>query len=115
MERRTRHRRGRRERRDEGTRIPVDIILNKYIKGRPYLCRASNLGPGGLLVHRVREPRSPETRVGLQFQLPGDDRVITCAGEIVFEHEWAEASGIRFTSMAPEHRALLDEFLARAA
>lgn len=115
MERRSRHRRGKRERRQVGVRVPVDIILNKYIKGRPYLCRATNLGRGGLLVHRVREPSSEETRVGLQFQLPGDDRVITCAGEIVHEHAWADASGVRFTCLSPEHQALIDAYLARAA
>jgi hypothetical protein len=92
-------------------RVPVDIILNKYIKGRPYLCRASNLSAGGLLVHRVREPKSEETRVGLQFQLPGDERVITCAGEIVYEHDWVDASGIRFTSVSPEHQALIEAFV----
>lgn len=114
MNRRSRHRRNR-ERRHKGSRVPVDIILNKYVKGRPYLCRASNISRGGLLVHRVREPESAETRVGLQFQLPGDNRVITCAGEIVHEHGWVNASGIRITSISPEHRALLDCFLERAA
>jgi hypothetical protein len=98
-----------------GKRVPVDIILNKYIGGRPYLCRATNLSRGGLLVHRVREPSSAETRVGLQFQLPGDDRVITCAGEIVYEHDWVDASGIRFTSVAPEHQAIINSFLEQAA
>lgn len=99
------------ERQRKSGRVPVDIILNKYIKGRPYLCRASNLGAGGLLVHRVREPKSEETRVGLQFQLPGDDRVITCAGEIVYEHDWVDASGIRFTSVSAEHLALIEAFV----
>ena len=113
MNRRSRHRTSR-ERRHVGDRVPVDIILNKYVGGRPYLCRASNIGPGGLLVHRVREPASQETRVGLQFQLPGDDRVITCAGQIVHEHNWIDASGIRITSISAEHQALLDSFVAGA-
>jgi len=91
------------------------MILNKYIRGRPYLCRATNLGSGGLLVHKIREPRSDEVRVGLQFQLPGDDRVITCAGEIVHQHAWIDAAGIRFTSISPEHQALIDEFVRRAS
>jgi hypothetical protein len=95
----------------QGTRISVDILLNKYVKGRPYLCRATNLSRHGLLVHRVREPASSETNVGLQFQLPGDDRVITCAGEVVFEHDWLSATGIRITAIAPEHQALLDAYV----
>lgn len=95
-------------------RVSVDLLLNKYIKGRPYLCRASNLSRSGLLVHRVREPRSAETHVGLQFQLPDDDRVITCAAEIVYEHDWLPASGVRITAIAPEHQALLDAFIERS-
>jgi hypothetical protein len=94
------------------SRIFVDLLLNKYIKGRPHLCRASNLSRRGLLVHRVHEPSSREVSVGLQFQLPGQDRVITCAGEIMYEHHWLRASGVRITSIAPEHQELIDAFIA---
>jgi len=114
MEQRSRHRQGKRERRQQTTtRAPVDLILNKYVRGRPYLCRASNLSSGGLLVHRVNEPKNCELRVGLQFQLPGDDRVITCSGEIVHEHAWVNATGIRFTCVSVEHQALIDAYLQR--
>ena len=92
-------------------RVPVDIILNKYIKGRPYLCRASNISRKGLLVHRVHEPMNREASVGLQFQLPGCERVITCAGQVVFEHEWLTANGIWITSIAPEHQDLIDAYV----
>ena len=92
-------------------RVPIDILLNKYVKGRPYLCRATNISRRGLLVHRIHEPQLPETHIGLQFQLPGDDRVITCAGQITYEHSWLTASGIRFTSVAPEHQQLIDSFI----
>ena len=92
-------------------RVSIDLLLNKYVRGRPYLGRATNLGRGGLLLHRIREPLSDERSIGLQFQLPGDDRVITCAGEIVHEHQWADATGVRFTSIAPEHQAAIDSFL----
>jgi hypothetical protein len=92
-------------------RVPIDIILNKYIKGRPYLCRASNLSRRGLLVHRVNEPRARELEVGLQFQLPSSERVITCAGKIVFEHGWLAASGVKITAIAPEHQELIDAFI----
>ncbi len=95
------------------SRVSIDILLNKYIKGRPYLCRASNLSRHGLLVHRVHEPLTRERNVGLQFQLPDDERVITCAGEVVYEHDWLSANGIRITAIAPEHQALIDAFLER--
>jgi hypothetical protein len=96
----------------QGSRFSVDILVNKYLKGRPYLCRATNLSRGGMLVHRLVEPANDETYVGLQFQLPGDERVITCGGQIVFEHGWIKASGIRFTSLAPEHYQRIDRFLS---
>jgi c-di-GMP-binding flagellar brake protein YcgR len=94
-----------------GHRVSVDILLNKYVKGRPYLCRATNVSRHGLLVHRIREPENDESYVGLQFQLPGDDRVITCAGQIVHEHNWVDACGVRFTAVAPEHQDIIDSFL----
>jgi hypothetical protein len=97
----------------QDVRVSIDILLNKYVKGRPYLCRATNLSRHGLLVHRVHEPLSREHSVGLQFQLPDDDRVITCAGEVVFEHDWLKANGIRITAIAPEHQALIDRYLDR--
>jgi hypothetical protein len=95
-------------------RRQIDILLNKYIKGRPYLCRASNLSRTGILVHQIHEPKNNEKNVGLQFQLPGVDRVITCAGKIVYEHGWLKAHGILFTSIAPEHQQLIDEYLSSA-
>lgn len=93
------------------SRVSIDIILNKYIKGRPYLCRASNLSRRGIFVHRVNEPQHLGKNVGLQFQVPGDERVITCAGEVVHEHDWVDADGILFTSIAPEHQKIIDDYI----
>jgi hypothetical protein len=92
-------------------RVPVDILLNKYIKGRPYVARASNLSRHGLLVHRLFEPDNEEQTVGLQFQLPGTERVITCAGRVIYEHRWLPANGVEFTKIAPEHQKLLDSYI----
>jgi hypothetical protein len=92
-------------------RVCVDIILNKYIKGRPYLCKATNLSRSGFLLHRIHEPFSTERHVGIQFQLPNDERVITCAGKIVHQHSWQKSHGIQFTSVAPEHQRIIDDFL----
>ena len=92
-------------------RVPVDFVLNKYVQGRPFLCRAVNLSRCGLLLHRVFEPKNNETKVGLQFELPGEDRVITCGGEIVYEHDWLSASGIRFTDVDSKHQKLIDAFI----
>lgn len=92
-------------------RIPVDMLLNKYINGRPYLARASNISRKGVLVHRLFEPQGKSDSIGLQFELPGTDKIITCAGKIVYEHKWLPAQGILFTHIAPEHQKLLDEYV----
>jgi hypothetical protein len=95
-------------------RVSLDILLNKYIKGRPYLCRASNISRRGILIHRIHEPTNAEKHIGLQFQLPGDDRVVTCAGRITYEHDWIQGNGILFTAVAPEHQELIDDFIMRS-
>lgn len=92
-------------------RVPVDILLNKYLKGRPYLCRASNLSEDGVMVHGVTEPQSTEVHVGLQFQLPGTERVITCSGQVVHEHGWSTAYGIRFTHISPQNRDYIQRYV----
>jgi hypothetical protein len=92
-------------------RIPVDLVLNKYIGGRPYLCRASNISRCGLLLHRVFEPENECSRIGLQFQLPGSDRVITCAGRVAFELPNGRGTGIELTNVDPEHQSLIDDYI----
>lgn len=92
-------------------RVPVDLVLNKYIGGRPYLCRATNLSRCGLLLHRVFEPKNDTARIGLQFQLPGCDRVITCAGRVAFQLPNGQGTGIELTNVDPEHQSLIDDFV----
>lgn len=94
-----------------GSRLSVDLLLNKYLNGRPYLCRASNISRNGLLVHRIMEPESDDLVMGLQFQLPDTDRIITCVGRVIYEHEWIPAQGIQITSISPEHQGLLDQYI----
>lgn len=92
-------------------RVPVDIVLNKYVNGRPYLCRATNISRCGVLLHRVFEPSHETTNVGLQFQLPGSDRVITCAARVVHQEGSRGGYGVRFTHLAPEHQTMIDSFI----
>ncbi len=64
-----------------------------------------------LLVHRVFEPTSSPTNIGLQFQLPDTDRVITCAGRIVHADPSNDAHGVAFTHVDPEHQRMIDDFV----
>ena len=89
------------------------MLLNKYLKGRPYLCRATNLSTEGVLVKGILEPQSSDVHVGLQFQLPGTDQVITCSGQVVREHGWETTYGIHFRSLNKENRQKIQQYVGQ--
>jgi hypothetical protein len=94
-------------------RVPLDIYVNKYVSGVPYLARASDISPEGVSLSHLLEPHIAGKRVGLQFQLPGAEEVIYAEGEVV--REWvdarAEGSGIRFTLITDRHRQLIGRWI----
>ncbi len=99
-------------------RVPLDIYLNKYMGGVPYMTRAADISQEGLSLARLIEPRHHGKRVGLQFQLPGSEEVIYAEGEVV--REWAEldeaprtGTGVRFTLLTERHRRLIDAFVEK--
>ncbi|MBX5483412.1 MAG: PilZ domain-containing protein [Myxococcaceae bacterium] len=96
-------------------RAPLDIYLNKYVGGVPYMARAANISSDGLSLAHLIEPQHHKKRVGLQFQLPGTDEVIYAEGEVV--REWlgedVEGSGVRFTLLTERHKRLIDNYVAR--
>jgi PilZ domain len=96
-------------------RVPVDIYLNKFVAGVPYMARASDISSEGVSLAHLIEPQHHKKRVGLQFQLPGSEEVIYAEGEVV--REWlssraADGSGVRFTLLTERHRRLIDAFVA---
>lgn len=100
-------------------RVALDIYLNKYMAGVPYMARTSDISKEGVGLAHLIEPDQAGKRVGLQFQLPGSEEVIYAEGEIV--REWAdldhreEGSGVRFTLLTERHRRLIEQFCARSA
>lgn len=99
-------------------RAPLDIYLNKYVGGVPYLTRTSDISPEGVRLARLIEPEHSARRVGLQFQLPGSPEVIYAEGEVV--REWAhdapaEGSCLRFTLLTERHRRAIMEFVRARA
>jgi hypothetical protein len=98
-------------------RVALDIYLNKYVAGVPYMARASDISREGVGLAHLIEPDTSGHRVGLQFQLPGSEEVIYAEGEIV--REWAdlsaneEGSGVRFTLLTERHRRLIEQFVSR--
>ncbi|MHB8874168.1 MAG: PilZ domain-containing protein [Myxococcaceae bacterium] len=98
-------------------RVPLDIYLNKYVSGVPYMARTSDISNEGVSLSRLLEPQLAGKRVGLQFQLPGSEEVIYAEGEVV--REWIDAStegsGVRFTLLTERHRRLIDKYVDRHA
>jgi PilZ domain len=92
-------------------RMPIDILINKYIDGEPHCCRAVNLSRGGMLLYKIFEPDVPHFDVSLEFQLPGSQRILRVDGVALSEHPWARAHGVRFVRMSDDDRALLDRYL----
>src|SRR5262245_2447007 len=97
------------------TRAPLDIYLNKYVGGVPYLARTADISPEGLRLARLIEPEHRGRRVGLQFQLPGSEEIIYAEGEVV--RDWmqgprAEGHSIRFTLLTERHRRMIQTYIA---
>jgi hypothetical protein len=97
-------------------RAPLDIFLNKYVAGVPYMARSSDISTDGLGLARLIEPSHAGKRVGLQFQLPGSEEVIYAEGEVVREwvHNGArEKNGVRFTLLTERHRRMIRDYCTR--
>lgn len=99
------------------SRVPLDIYLNKYVAGVPYMARSADISREGLGLAHLIEPDMAGKRVGLQFQLPGSEEVIYAEGEVV--REWAdldhheEGSGVRFTLLTERHKKLIEQYVSR--
>jgi hypothetical protein len=102
------------ESRDRRTadRRPVDLLINRFLNGYPYMCRATDISRSGMRLVPMLEPTEAPKYMGLQFQLPGTDDVITASGEAVFVAGERGAVGVRFTRLPSESAALIDRFLS---
>ena len=97
-------------------RAPLDVYLNKYMSGVPYMARGKDISRDGLQLAHLIEPSSGVKRVGLQFQLPGCEEVIYAEGEVV--REWvgsnaSDGSGVRFTLLTERHQKLIEQYVAQ--
>jgi hypothetical protein len=92
-------------------RHEVDLLMNRFLNGYPYLSRASDISRTGMRLHPISGGRSSTRFVGLQFQLPGVEDVVTAAGEIVSSPKDGPL-GVRFTRMPAVSAARLGRFLA---
>jgi len=100
-----------RDRRGEARR-DVDLLINRFLNGYPYLCRATNISRSGIRVVPLHEPAVVTRFMGLQFQLPGSEEIITASGEAVFAPGSQAPVGIRFTRMLPASGEQIGRFVA---
>ena len=100
-------------------RATLDIYLNKYLAGVPYLAKSSDISSDGMRLERLLEPEQPQRRMGLQFQLPGSEEVIYAEGELVEGYARLQESEsqhrVRFTLLTERHRKMIREFVEREA
>ena len=92
-------------------RAKVDVLINRFLDGQPYMCRMTDISPTGLRLVPLLEPRTAPRYMGLQFQLPGIDTVLTASAEAVDGAGSAAGTGVRFTSLPPECESLIRRFV----
>jgi hypothetical protein len=91
-------------------RAKLDLFINRFLDGHPQLCRMTDLSRTGARLVPVMGPRRVPRYMGLQFQLPGTDIVITASGEAVTA-DATSSVGIRFTNLPPDAVRAIDAFL----
>jgi hypothetical protein len=96
------------------SRVHIDVLANRFLGGYPYLCRATDISRRGIRLQRFSGPAMDHRFVGLQFQLPGSEEVITASGEVVFDDEGSRALGIRFTALPERSAMAIERFLSHA-
>jgi hypothetical protein len=102
-----------RQDRREDRRRSVDLLVNRFLDGYPYLCRATDISRRGIRIMPLLEPGAAPRYMGLQFQLPGSADVITASGEAVNGPATGErgAVGVRFTRLPASAAVLIERFL----
>jgi hypothetical protein len=111
---RRRTQRSRAQNRRANTRVQVDVYANRFLNGQPYMCRLVDISRTGARLVPMLEPdgnRAPQF-MGLQFQLPDRDDVLTASGETITKD--GVTVGVRFTNLPPDAAWALESFLSFA-
>jgi hypothetical protein len=93
-------------------RVKVDMFINRFLNGHPYMCRMVDISRTGIRLAPMIEPdgeRSPDY-MGLQFQLPDRNDVLTASGQAIVRD--GKTVGVRFTSLPPDSAWAIESFLS---
>jgi hypothetical protein len=93
-------------------RREIDVLMNRFLDGYPYLSRASDISRTGMRIHPISGAGSANRFIGLQFQLPGSADVITASGEIISKNRDDGPLGVRFTRLPAISRERIGRYLA---
>lgn len=91
-------------------RAKVDLLINRFLDGHPYMCRMTDISRSGARLVPILEPHRAPRFMGLQFQLPGTDVIVTASGEAIAGNG-AATVGIRFTNLPPDSAWAIETFL----
>ena len=109
-----RRRRGRAHASDRryNQRVKVDVLVNRFLNGQPYMCSMVDISRTGARLVPIIEPdgsRAP-SYMGLQFQLPDRNEIVTGAGVAVTRN--GRTVGVRFTNLPPDAAWAIESFLS---
>jgi uncharacterized protein (TIGR02266 family) len=91
-------------------RVPIELWIEAERDGELYFQRATNLSQGGAYFAQTF-PLPKGTVVQLRFTLPGDEKEITCSGEIVATKDLG--MGVQFVSLSDEAKERIDGYIDR--
>ena len=93
-------------------RVKVDMFINRFLNGQPYMCRMVDISRTGLRIVPMIEPDGSlaPNYMGLQFQLPDRNDVLTASGVTITRD--GKMVGIRFTSLPPDSAWAIESFLS---
>ena len=93
-------------------RIKVDLFINRFLNGQPYMCRMVDISRTGARLVPIIEPdgsRAP-SYMGLQFQLPDRNEILSGSGVSVTRN--GRTVGVRFTNLPPDAAWAIESFLS---
>ncbi|HXJ20336.1 MAG TPA: PilZ domain-containing protein [Polyangia bacterium] len=98
--------------RRSGKRVTIDMFANRFLDGQPFMCRMLDISRTGVRLAPILEPdpdRAPRY-MGLQFQLPDREDVLTASGETI--RRGGKTVGVRFTNLPPDSAWAIESFLS---
>ena len=93
-------------------RVRVDVLINRFLNGLPYMCRMVDISRTGIRLAPMIEPDGNQAPryMGLQFQLPDRNDVLTASGVTITRDD--KTVGVRFTSLPPDSAWAIESFLS---